>query len=92
VGAVTVIWVLLIGGWLAVAAERYFTRARRMSAKERAFVAESTEEAHAIQQQREALKQAINTAAAAQQGTPSTQSAQGTGLAEVTMRPNDQRV
>jgi hypothetical protein len=53
-----IIWILLIGCWLAVAAERYIKRARRINAKEQAFIAESAQEAYAIKAQREALQRA----------------------------------
>ncbi|HVY08598.1 MAG TPA: hypothetical protein VG650_05060 [Mycobacteriales bacterium] len=64
----TTIWVLLIGCWLAVAAERYFKRSRTMNAKEQTFIAESIDEAYAIKRQREALAQQAAASAVAPEG------------------------
>jgi hypothetical protein len=84
--AIKIIVVLLIACWLAVAAERYLKRRRAMSAKERGFIAESTSEAYAIKQQREALQQTVEVSVPASQPTGES------GLTEVTMRGNDERI
>jgi len=57
---VTVIWVLLIGCWLAIAAERSFKHHRAKNAKERAFIAGSVAEALEIKRQRDAESRAKN--------------------------------
>ena len=61
------LWVILIGCWLAVAAERYFKRTRAKNAKEHAFIAESIDAAYEAKRQREMLKQTVERAAAAEQ-------------------------